>query len=72
MLVGRLLFLEGAFPAGQVPDFETSRPTDERDLTLQLQLLAEIDGEKEAALLIDRGVRGASVELAQENTPLDR
>src|SRR5213595_2320182 len=62
----RLLFV-CAFPAGNVPNFETTAATDEGDFAFQPDLAAKFFRQNEATLFVSQAMLGTRMQLAQKN-----
>jgi len=61
-----------AFPARQIPNFKTPAPADERDLTFQAKLFANLFRQHETTLPVGYGMLGAGVKLARKNAAVAR
>ena len=72
VLISGMLLGMGAFPALQIPDFETAAAADERDLAFQLEPFAKIVRQEEATLFVGGAVLGAGMELSQVNAQIAR
>jgi len=72
MLVGRRFFFVRPFPLLQIPNFETTAPTDECNFALQTELLAKILRQDQAPLPIRCTMFRARMQLTRKDSAISR